>query len=95
MKMRHISKTLGKNYRYTASKKYKEYQHKRTCLKTKRNNARYLEIQQLRDELLSRDAITLNEFNDVIQKIYDTVPPDKQDRIIEKILEGRLFLAKK
>ena len=92
--MGHISYTLKGNYRYTGTKKYKEYQHQRTCLKTQRETSKYLETQALRDELLFLGVITLKEFTSVIQRVYDTYPVEKQDDAIQRILKARLLLEK-
>ena len=82
----------GQNYRYTSTKRYKEYQHQRTCLKSQRDTISKLETLALKEELMSQGVITLKEFNNVVEKVYATYPPDKQDQVIHKILKARLLL---
>ena len=89
--MHHISDALGKKkYRYTGSKKYRERMHQKKCASTQDKLAL-----QLRKLHLEHKDVELKEFNAIIQKVYDTYPPEQQDEVIEKILKARLLMGKK
>lgn len=76
-----------KKTRYNGTKKYKETMHIQKCIETQEHINTL--IARLRN---STPSATLKSIDDVIQKIRLTIPLEKQNNIIKKIIKARLLI---